>query len=450
MDSTLTEVLAALGRSRDKIDEILRSVDHSVARAPQLAEMMRSFWPSSPVYVCQLDDSDSSHLCVLDGSGIQRPEWDDLVSAALHQRGKGSTRKPGDLIKAPQALKIAGYSLLFQEIALCASPVQKRASFPNWILRPKAEEAGEPAAGRRWGFLAVAIPKNVSAETLAAARIWLSACGERLAARLQGKAQEDEVQVLQRELLEQSWLANTGELSSPLTHEFNNFLNIVLLHVALLEAEIPEKLRPELLELRRQGGSMTSLVKQFQQYRRRLLPVQRLVDINRVVLDTVRGLTGPQSGPPGEFLIELPPSSKIDSAGLAQAAAVRLNLILTPAPLPVLGSAADLKRLCTFLLTNAAAAARQVDGTIAIRTDAVENNAFLRVEDTGPPVPPEMLFQFFEPATLGRPGTNSLELAACEIIVRRLQGKIRCENRAEGGVVVSVGLPGAPRDTGTS
>ena len=101
--------------------------------------------------------------------------------------------------------------------------------------------------------------------------------------------------MLQKELLEQSRLANTGELSGPLTHEFNNFLNIVLLHVALLEAEIPETLRPELMELRRQGGSMTALVKQFQQHRRRLLPVQNQIDANRVVLDTVRALAGPPS-----------------------------------------------------------------------------------------------------------------------------------------------------------
>src|SRR5262249_17329357 len=142
------------------------------------------------------------------------------------------------------------------------------------------------------GMLTLAVPKNASPETLAAGRIWLTGCGEKLAARLTSRAREDDVRELQGELEEQSWLANTGELSGPLTHEFNNFLNIVLLHVALLEAEIPEKRRPELIELRRQGGNMTSLVKQFQQYRRRLQPVQNQIDVNRIVLDTVQGLAG--------------------------------------------------------------------------------------------------------------------------------------------------------------
>ena len=145
MDSTLTEVLAALDRSRDKLDDILRLADSSAVRAPQLAEMVRSFWPSSPLCVCQLEDKNGSHLCVLDGSGKHRPEWDDVVRAALSQRGKTSARRPTDLVKAPQALKLPGYSLLFQEIAFCSSPVPKRVSFPSWILRTKADEASAPS-----------------------------------------------------------------------------------------------------------------------------------------------------------------------------------------------------------------------------------------------------------------------------------------------------------------
>jgi signal transduction histidine kinase len=451
MDPTLIAVQAALDRSRHEIDEILRLAESSAIRAPQLAEMVRSAWPSSPLFVCQLEDKNGSYLCVLDGSGKHHPEWDDLVRATLNQRGKGSARKLADLVKMPQALKLTGYSLLVEDIALCSSPVPKRASVPNrtsfsnWILGTKGDGLSVGQREHRWGLLALGVPKIASPETSAAARIWLTGCGERLAARLQSRAREDDFHVLQSELKGQSWLANTGELSGPLTHEFNNFLNIVLLHVALLEAEIPEKLRPELMELRRQGGSMTSLVKQFQQYRRRLQPLQNQIDVNHVVLDAVRALAGPQLDPKGAFLIKLPPSSKIESAGLARPAVVPLHLALAPALPPVLGSAADLKRLCTFLLMNAAGAAGQVAGSITVRTEHLDNNVLLRVEDTGPPVPPELLVQCFEPMTIGRAGTSSLELSACEIVVRRLQGKIRCENRAQGGLVVLVGLPGIPR-----
>jgi signal transduction histidine kinase len=432
MDVTLPGILAAFDRSREKIDDILQQADSPELRSPRLAEMLRSIWPSSPLCACLLAGKNALHFCVLDESGNPRPEWDEPLRAALNQRGKGSARKPADVVKLPQALKLPGYSLISQGIAFRPP------------LVPNPEFGNEGAGGHRWGVLALAVPKNASSETLAIVRMFLAVCGEQLAACLHTEAQEHVLQVLQRELEGQSWLANTGELSSPLAHEFNNFLNIVLLHVALLEAEIPEKLRPELMELRRQGAGMTSLVKQFQQYRRRLQPVQNQIDVNCVVLDTVRALAGRQSEPNGGLLIKLPPSSRIESAGLGRPAAVPLNLALAPILPAVLGSAADLRRLCTFLLLNAATAAGPVDGSITVRTEPSGSNVLLRVEDTGPSVPAEFLPQLFEPTTAGRAGTNSLELAACETLVRRLQGKIRCENRAEGGVVVLVGLPGVP------
>ena len=52
---------------------------------------------------------------------------------------------------------------------------------------------------------------------------------EDAATRLETEAEERHLQRLQRELEAQSWLATTGELAGPLVHEFNNFLNIVLL-----------------------------------------------------------------------------------------------------------------------------------------------------------------------------------------------------------------------------
>src|SRR5207253_44046 len=123
--------------------------------------------------------------------------------------------------------------------------------------------------------------------------------------------------------------ANAGELAGPLAHEFNNFLNIVLLHIALLEAEIPENLRGDLTELRRQGASMTSIVKQFQQYRRRQQSVQQPADVNRMVLAAARSLAGSPEDSDQGLVIRLPPIYKIESPGL-RPAAVPLELLLAP------------------------------------------------------------------------------------------------------------------------
>jgi signal transduction histidine kinase len=292
----------------------------------------------------------------------------------------------------------------------------------------------------------MAVPKNTPAETLAVLRLLLAILGEQLAARLDMAAQERDHETLLKELESQTSLANAGELAGPLAHEFNNFLNIVLLHIALLETEIPEKHRGDLAELRRQGASMTSMVKQFQQYRRRQQSVQPPVDINRLVLAAARSLAGFPAGSEQGLVIRLRPSHRIESTGL-RPAAVPLELLLAPNLPLVVGSATDLKRLCIFLLTNAAAATAAVGGRVTVRTEVGNNLVSLRVEDTGPPVSPELLLQLLEPAGPGRAGTNSLELAACETFVRRLHGKIRCEERAQGGLSVLVELPIAPKES---
>ena len=122
----------------------------------------------------------------------------------------------------------------------------------------------------------MAVPKKVSPETLRLVGVRLAIYAEQLAARLDAEVQERRLQALLKDWEGQSWLANTGEMAGPLAHEFNNFLNVVLLHAALMEPELPEQLRSEWMELRRQAATMTALVKQFQQYRRRRQPVARV------------------------------------------------------------------------------------------------------------------------------------------------------------------------------
>jgi signal transduction histidine kinase len=412
MKTTQMEILAACQRSGEAIDEILRQADQLALRTRRLAELLRSSWPSSPLYACFLEVLGHADLAVVDGDGDPHPEWAEPLRILLRIDPAACTpRKAADLIKLPPGLKLSGYALATEEIRFRA---------------------------HCWGVLALAVPKQSSGERLTAARLLLTVCSGQLAARLEAEARDQECRVLQQELAAQFCLASTGELAGPLAHEFNNFLNIVLLHVALLGADIPAKLRAELTQLQRQGTSMTALVKQFQQYRRRRQPPQQPVDLNEVIRDTARALTGSAAETNQALLIKLPPSSKIESAG--QANPVPLELILAPHLPSILGSAADMRRLCTFLLTNAAAAAAPVGGKVTIQTEARNTKVVLRVEDTGPSLSAESLNQLFEPAAAGRAGTNSLELAACETLVRRWQGKIYGESRPGGGLILIVDL----------
>jgi signal transduction histidine kinase len=211
-----------------------------------------------------------------------------------------------------------------------------------------------------------------------------------------------------RELLKEEWtemesLANIGELAGPVFHEFNNFLNNISLHLALPGQEGKQ---PNLGEIRDQVTHITAVMKQFQQYRRSHSTF-RPVDLNLLVQESFH-----------KPRVRLELDSKIP---------------------PVMGVSSDLKRLCTFLVTQAFQVT-PAPGEIEIKTDFSRDKVLLQIADSGPVISAELLHHFFEPGMLFRPGSNSLELAACKSLARRLQGKIRAENRLPRGVLITVEL----------
>src|SRR5437879_8169204 len=198
-------------------------------------------------------------------------------------------------------------------------------------------------------------------------------------------------------------LADAGELAGPLAHEVNNFLNVLLLNPAVL-------LRDELAEVRRQGKQLGKLVERWQRSRGAARP--RAVDVGKAL-------------------------QRLDLS--ASPVTVRTE---TAFQLPaVLGVPTDVYRLLGFLVKHAVAAAAAGEGTIRIQAKAVGEKVQLRVEDTGSSLSREELAQIFEPCFPGRPGTDSLELAACWTIVKkRLNGTITAENLPGGGIAIVVEL----------
>ena len=201
-------------------------------------------------------------------------------------------------------------------------------------------------------------------------------------------------------------LADVGELAGPLAHEVNNYLNCVLLHVAVLETEVPAELKPELESLRQLSTDMAALVARFQDYRRRNLASGVTGDLNAVV----RRLTS------GESVFKL---------------------CLTPGLLPVPVATADLDRLAAFLIGQALA----MGGTVTIRTEQDDQHVVFCIEDGGPTVPPAALPRYFDPGAPQRPGVHGLELAACRSIVTRTGGRITASNLRERGLAVQVRWP---------
>jgi C4-dicarboxylate-specific signal transduction histidine kinase len=245
-----------------------------------------------------------------------------------------------------------------------------------------------------------------------------------------------ECEQLRATLAEQVWLANLGVLASPVTHEFNNFLNVLLLQIAVLEHDLPEKRRGEFRSIRQQGKIVAELIRQWQQYRSRQPAPLEPLDLNQLVGETVEALCREEPGFGEAPLRMLPPGAEGPPGD-----GVWVQLVLGADVPPVLGTRPDLERLVRFLVGNGAAAVTSLRGLVVLTTTAADERVRLRVEDSGPAVAPELLPQLFEPLVTAREGPNRLELAACKTIAhRRLQGAIEAANRPEGGVAVEVAL----------
>jgi signal transduction histidine kinase len=144
-----------------------------------------------------------------------------------------------------------------------------------------------------------------------------------------------------------------------------------------------------------------------------------------------------------------------ESQGAARSRGVEIRSDLRPAP--VEGDAVLLERLTQNLVDNAIRHNLPERGWIAVVTDAVEDDALLAVENTGPPIPPYEVPGLFEPfrrlpateriadATDASMGQGAgLGLSIVRSVARAHGGDVHASPRPHGGLTVRVRLPAAP------
>jgi C4-dicarboxylate-specific signal transduction histidine kinase len=235
---------------------------------------------------------------------------------------------------------------------------------------------------------------------------------EELTAQSDPRASE-EIEKLRAELREQIHLADIGELAGQVTHKFNNFLNSLLLKIALLETELPEPAAAKFADIKQQAKIMADVIKQVHHFQRRQPSIESL-DLNPVIKQTAASI-----------------GSESDT--------VTIQLSLSPQPALVSGSLVDFQRLISFLLRNRIAAAGPANRTLLLRTEVTERVLF-SVEDAGSNLPAAALASLFDGDGTDEGGSR-LELAACKALVRRNQGRIHAKPAPAGGVTIGMEFP---------
>jgi signal transduction histidine kinase len=393
------DFVETLKRSSNLLDSVLRGTAEPDQRATALAETLRALWPHSPLYVCSLRGEQHPIVVAIDHVGQGCPDYAESLRLEL---AKHTVMEPDRAVASGQLPRI----LELNNRKLAVDQVMSQ--------------------GRWEGLLGMAVADGTSTETRHALVTLLLVCCQRLGQALELEALKRRQEHLEEELRQQEWLANLGELTGPVAHEVNNFLNSLLLQIAVLDQRAPEQTRFALAGVRRQGQETSAMLGTLQAYQNCQPPVAQVVDLNSTVAKIVQGLQEAAAISLHRCHHDVPP----------------ITLSATTDRLAVAGTSSDVKRLCEFLLRNAAAAASQSSGgSVTVRTERLKDRALLQIEDSGPAVSAAQIAQLFEPHLNCRAGTNSLELAASKTLARRLEGNIRAESGSAGGLKMSVSLP---------
>ncbi|GAA0579757.1 sensor histidine kinase [Actinomadura livida] len=130
----------------------------------------------------------------------------------------------------------------------------------------------------------------------------------------------------------------------------------------------------------------------------------------------------------------------------------QITLDVTGEAAEVLGSAELLLRMVSNLVQNAIVHNLPAGGTVTVRTEARPDESVLRVENTGRPVPADLVATITEPFQRGtqRARTDEhagvgLGLAIVDSVVRAHDGTLDLTPRPTGGLLATIRLPGGTR-----
>lgn len=228
----------------------------------------------------------------------------------------------------------------------------------------------------------------------------------------------------QAQLVQAAKLAAMGELVSGLTHDINNPLASIVIHIDLLQLNLKNSdktVAESLAELKRQSQHLQQVSHNFLSFIRRTEPVFRPVDLAEAVTN----------------------SRRLINYQLLQK---KINFVFEPAPgLPrILGEPSQFQQVLINLLTNAIYALPE-GGRLTVSARPVQDRqkVEIKVADNGSGIAPENLGKIFESFFTTKPleeGTG-LGLSICQGIIKKHNGEIRVDSQPGRGTTFTIILP---------
>ncbi|MBL8955694.1 MAG: PAS domain-containing protein, partial [Myxococcaceae bacterium] len=218
-------------------------------------------------------------------------------------------------------------------------------------------------------------------------------------------------------------LESLGVLAGGIAHDFNNLLAVVTssLEVAARSPGTDRAAGALIATAREATEKAAVLTKQLLAYAGRTPITQRQVDLN-VLVESMSALLG-----------------------VTLSKRVRFTRVLDASAPVVLGEAGQLQQVVMNLITNAAEAIGDADGTVTLRTERDGGVVRLVVTDDGRGMSPEVQARIFDPFFSTKGQGRGLGLAAISGIVKRHSGAIRVESALGKGTTFTIELPATER-----
>ncbi len=218
-------------------------------------------------------------------------------------------------------------------------------------------------------------------------------------------------------------LTALGNLAASIAHDINNPLTGILNYLYLMQQSVPvgSEIWRDLGLIERQAQNIAQLVKRLQNFskppRKDKLPVSPGDILDDILALIEQDLRKHKIGISYEYACQLP---------------------------EVLAAPDQLSEVFMNLIVNARDAMPN-GGEIKIHFDVdADNMVLIRVSDTGPGIPPEIMAHLFEPfyTTKGERGTG-LGLAICYRIIHEHGGEIAVDSQPGQGTTFTIRLPSA-------
>jgi signal transduction histidine kinase len=238
------------------------------------------------------------------------------------------------------------------------------------------------------------------------------------------KAATQQLREAQQQLLQTERQAALGEMSAKIAHEVNNPLGIIKNYLLLIKRATSDA--PDLTKytgiVEQEIDRIAGIVRQLLDFHRPQPVIQTRLNLVAVVEDVLALMERPLSSTKIEIVRNIEPQ------------------------LPdVFGSADPLKQVFLNLVINARDAMPD-GGRLTVTAGQSDNAVFVRLCDTGPGIPTEIIPRIFEPFfTTKDPGQGTgLGLSVCYSVIKAHNGSIIFRNNEPGGCF-TVTLPVAQK-----